>query len=155
MRLVRPLVQSLSNIRIPSAATWAWEMVGSERCTVASSCNLGTNQTCGFSSDVLTLFLSLSLYWMLNYIPTFLYHFSFAINCLPSVLLPKLKFEDVFTSFPSIVSLLTPSDSLVLYLLFLYGYGTHQRQWVALVATNSVSFAQGKTRSPTLASRSH
>lgn len=40
MMMVRPLAQSLSNIRFPSAI-WAWEMVGSKRCTVARTCNLG------------------------------------------------------------------------------------------------------------------
>lgn len=133
--VVRPLVQSLPHIRFPSV-TWTWEMVGSETCTVASSCNLETDQTCGFSSDVFVLFPTLSSHWMLNYIPASLYHFSFAINCLPSAFLPKLKFENASISFPWIVSLLIPSDFLVLYLLFLCGYGTHQRQWVALVATN-------------------
>lgn len=131
--MVRPLVQSLPNIRFPSVT---WEMVGSETCLVASSCNLGTNRTCGFSSDVFVLFPSLSSHWMLNYSPASLYHFSFAITCLPSAFLPKLKFENVSISLPLIGSLLTPSDLLVLYLLFLCGYGTHQRQWVALVATN-------------------
>lgn len=28
----------------------------------------------------------------------------------------------------------------------LWGYGTHQRQWVVLVVTNSISFVQGKKR---------
>lgn len=147
--MVRPLVQSLSNIRFPSV-TWAWEMVGSETCTVARTCDLGTNQTRGFSSDVFVSFPSLSSPWMLNDIPASL-SFLF-INCLPSAFLPKFEFENVSISFPLIVSLLTPSGFLVLYLLFLCGYGTHQRQWVALVATNSVSFAQGKR---TLASQPH
>lgn len=126
--------------------------VSQEVHTVASTCNLQTTPSCGFWSNLFSfVFWSQpALHAQLNYSCSLqlkkntVYHQSF----LKNVIFKCFAFLSLIAPF------LISSDFLLRYLLFLCGYGTHQRQWGVLVVTNSVSFVQEKLRKRLMISQS-